>query len=172
MLETTAGLGLVTGMATVLIEMSEAQEIAAATDASIRTRAAQPSVTHMKNDYSVPVGAASRVRLAAVVIFVVGWLAAVVVFALAPADGGQSADEYRVVGGQAYAADDASSSELRQLERLGGKAAVLTFKFNRWLTSLWAGRPLAYTLAVLSLLVALGCLHVAGLMMEVTDSPS
>ena len=116
--------------------------------------------------------AASRVRLAAVVVVVVGWLAAAVVFALARADGEQGADAYRVVGGQAYASDDASSRELRQLERLGGKAAVLTFKFNRWLTSLWSGRPLAYTLAVLSLLVALGCLHIAGLMTEVADSPS
>jgi hypothetical protein len=116
--------------------------------------------------------AASRVRLAAVVVVVIGWLAAAVVFALAPAGGEQGADGYRVVGGQAYPSDDASSRELRQLERLGGKAAVLTFKFNRWLTSLWSGRPLAYTLAALTLLVTLGCLHVAGLMMEATDLPS
>jgi hypothetical protein len=113
--------------------------------------------------------AASRVRLVAVVVVVVGWLAAAVVFALAPVDGEQSTDGYHVVGGRPFASDDAR--ELWQLERLGGKAAVLTFKFNRWFTSLWSGRPLAYTLAVLSLLVAGGCLRVAGLMMEMTDSP-
>jgi hypothetical protein len=113
--------------------------------------------------------AASRVRLAAVVVVVVGWLAAAAVFVLAPANSEQRAAEYRVGGGQAYASGDASSRELQQLERLGGKAAVLTFKFNRWFTSLWSGRQLAYTLALLSLFVALGCLHFAGLMMEETD---
>ena len=115
---------------------------------------------------------ARRLRLAAAVVVVVGWFVAAVIFALAPPDGERGIDGYRVVGGQAFASDDASSRELWQLERLGGKAAVLTFKFNRWLTSLWSGRPLAYTLAVVSLLVALGCLRVAGLMMEMTSSPS
>jgi hypothetical protein len=101
-----------------------------------------------------------------VIVVVTGWLAAAVVFSRAPADSDRSTGEYRIVGHQVFSSDDASSRELQQLERLGGKAAVLTFKFNRWFASLWHGRPLAYVLASLSLLAALGCLHVAGLMGE------
>jgi F0F1-type ATP synthase membrane subunit c/vacuolar-type H+-ATPase subunit K len=48
-----------------------------------------------------------------------------------------------------------------QLERLGGKAMVLTAQFNDWFSSLWHGKPLAYLLAGASLAVGLGCLWVA-----------
>lgn len=116
--------------------------------------------------------AAGRVRLAAVIVVIVGWLAAAVVFALAPAAGELGADGYSLVAGHAYASGDASPREIQQIERLGGKAAVLTFKFNRWFKSLWSGRPLSYMLAALSVLVALGCLHLAGLIEETADPPS
>lgn len=49
-----------------------------------------------------------------------------------------------------------SKRDLRQLEEFGGKAAVLTSDFNQWFGSIWHGRALAYTMAVLTVVVAAG----------------
>ena len=113
-----------------------------------------------------------RMRLVALMVLVVGWLAAAVVFAVAPVDDEGDGEGDRIVDGQRFSSGDASARELQQLARLGGTAAVVTFKFDRWFTSLWQGRPLAYTLATLSLLLALGCLHMASLMAEEPAAPS
>jgi hypothetical protein len=43
---------------------------------------------------------------------------------------------------------------LRDLEMYGGKATVLSVQIQEWFYSLWHGRPLAFTLAVLALLLA------------------
>jgi len=58
--------------------------------------------------------------------------------------------------------------EMQQLERLGGRASVQTAEFDRWLSSLWHGRRLAVTLAVLGLVVGGACWRVGGLMDEDT----
>lgn len=47
------------------------------------------------------------------------------------------------------------------VERIGGMAAVYAARFNRWLAGLWHGRPLAYTIAVLSLIIGLACFWLA-----------
>jgi hypothetical protein len=44
---------------------------------------------------------------------------------------------------------------------VGGMAAVYAARFNRWLAGLWHGRPLAYTVAILSVAIALLCFMVA-----------
>jgi hypothetical protein len=105
----------------------------------------------------------NRLHLAALVILAVGLLAALAVF-LGAAGDGADAGNYQIVNGQAYAVD--SSREMQQLERLGGKASVQTFKFQQWFGSLWQGRQLGYTLAVASLALALLCWHLAGLVDE------
>jgi len=43
----------------------------------------------------------------------------------------------------------------RQVEMLGGKAAVLATDLTRWFSGLWQGKPLAYTVACLTVLAAL-----------------
>jgi hypothetical protein len=40
---------------------------------------------------------------------------------------------------------------------LGGKFAVLTAEFNDWFASLWHGRALAGTVAVLAVAIAAAC---------------
>ena len=47
------------------------------------------------------------------------------------------------------------------LQMYGGKAAVLADHINRWLDSLWQGRTLAFTVAVLSALAAFAFLLAA-----------
>ncbi|MDB5811057.1 MAG: hypothetical protein JWN94_3179 [Betaproteobacteria bacterium] len=43
-----------------------------------------------------------------------------------------------------------------QIERIGGKATLYAVRFNEWLASLWHGKSLAYTVAVISLAISVG----------------
>ena len=105
----------------------------------------------------------NRLHLAALVILAAGLMSAVIVY-VAAVPAMADAGSYQIVDGQAYRVD--SSREMQQLERLGGKASVQTFKFQQWFASLWQGRQLAWTLAVVSMALALLCWHVAGLVDE------
>jgi hypothetical protein len=105
----------------------------------------------------MPVPTHRRVRLAGLAILVVGWIAAAVVYVAAGDAQGDGLD------------DRAHQREMQQLERIGGQASVQTARLDQWLSSLWEGRRLAGTLAVLSLLAAAGCLWIAGLMAEEVD---
>jgi hypothetical protein len=48
-----------------------------------------------------------------------------------------------------------------KMEYVGGKANVLGAEIQDWFAGLWHGRNLAYTLAVLTLVVSLACFYVA-----------
>jgi len=48
-----------------------------------------------------------------------------------------------------------------QMELLGGKANVLGNDLQDWFIGLWHGRNLAYTLAVITIVLALACFYVA-----------
>ncbi len=50
------------------------------------------------------------------------------------------------------------------IELMGEKFAVLSAEFNQWFGSLWHGRTLAYTVAVVAVGVALVCFWVGHLM--------
>jgi hypothetical protein len=63
----------------------------------------------------------------------------------------------------------AQQREMQEVARLGGTATVQTVKFNLWLASLWHGERLAYTLALLGLVVGGACWHIGGLMDEDID---
>jgi len=47
-----------------------------------------------------------------------------------------------------------SKKYLRELEVYGGKINILAVQFRQWLASLWRGKPLAYIIACLTLIVA------------------
>jgi hypothetical protein len=49
---------------------------------------------------------------------------------------------------------ESSKVYLRQMEVVGGTANVLASEFRNWFAGLWHGRTLAYTVAVLTVLVA------------------
>ena len=48
-----------------------------------------------------------------------------------------------------------------QIERLGGMATVYVARFNLWFSGLWHGKQLAFTVAVLAVLVASACFWLA-----------
>jgi len=95
------------------------------------------------------------VKRAGLAVLALGWIAAgAVFFAATPA-----ADADLV----------AQQREMREVARLGGTATVQTVKFKLWFDSLWRGRSLALTLAVLALVAAGGCGYVGALMDESVD---
>jgi len=87
----------------------------------------------------------------AVGVLLVGLAASTVVFAMASTEGD---DAYAGV----YVASVNNSKKYQlELERIGGKAAVVAAEFTDWFDGLWHGRKLAGTLAVLSVGASLLC---------------
>lgn len=89
-----------------------------------------------------------------VAILLVGLASAALVYVIAPDDLSAGAAD-GVAGGKMYQ---------HTLELMGGKAAVYADRFDRWFASLWQGQTLAYTLAVLTIAIALACFWVAHLL--------
>ena len=58
---------------------------------------------------------------------------------------------YIMIGDTAYPYDPAASKTyIRQLQRFGGRGAVLFDEFNRWFATLWVGKTLGVTLICIS----------------------
>ena len=90
----------------------------------------------------------SRCRFAIAGILAVGWSIAIAVYVrAAPAVDDDGLYQYDLGHSKKY---------LRQLEQVGGKAALWGNDFNEWFARLWRGRSLAYTIACLTVLVAVG----------------
>ena len=94
-----------------------------------------------------------RIFCSGLVILIAGLIGAALIYVF-------SADD--VTGGPVTEIGDRRSNEF-QIERIGGKATVYVVRFNEWLGSLWQGRRLAFTVGVLSIVIALACFWVAGL---------
>ncbi|MEQ1853781.1 MAG: hypothetical protein ABMA01_19570 [Chthoniobacteraceae bacterium] len=97
-----------------------------------------------------------RLYICGAAILVLGLCGALLIYFNAdeaPAD----AIGYLIVDGVAYpTAGTRSKTYVRDLERFGGKAAVLFDEFNRWFAGLWRGKALASTVAWISVIVSLG----------------
>jgi len=91
----------------------------------------------------------SRRRIVAGALLAFGWAIALAVWltALPPLEDPEAYDV------------EHSKRTLRELESIGGKSAVLANEIEEWFTGLWHGRGLAYTLAFLTLAIALGYYH-------------
>jgi hypothetical protein len=94
-----------------------------------------------------------RIHHCGVAILLVGLIVAALIYAFAADEGGRD-PAAEIASGRVYEYN---------IERIGGMAAVYAARFNRWLAGLWHGRPLAYTVAVLTVAIALGCFWVAHL---------
>jgi hypothetical protein len=95
-----------------------------------------------------PVNHARRV---VATILIVGWAIALGVYVTAP----PPVPEDEQVSGEI---DDMehSKTHLRQIEMVGGKAAVFTAELNEGIASLWEGRTRAFTIAGLTVALAGG----------------
>lgn len=98
-----------------------------------------------------------RLYLASAAILLAGWVGAAAIYATAP-DANSDALGYEFVDGVAYPILAYESKSYRHdLERFGGKSAIMADDFNRWFSGLWVGKRLAYTLATLATGAALAC---------------
>ena len=88
----------------------------------------------------------TRFRLGALVVLAVGLASALGIY-LAAADDAGNAALVEMHGSKPY---------VHQLERFGGKAAVMFDQFNRWFAGLWEGRQLGITLACITVFIAAG----------------
>ena len=59
-----------------------------------------------------------------------------------------------------------------ELERMGGKAALAANDLNKWFAGLWQGETLAYTVAVITIIIAAGYYFVATSLEEEARSKS
>lgn len=92
-----------------------------------------------------------RIHYWGVAMLLVGLTSAALIYIFAAGDGGSDAAG-EIASGRSYEYN---------IERIGGMAAVYAARLNRWLAGLWHGRPLAYTVAVLAVAIALVCFWVA-----------
>jgi hypothetical protein len=83
-----------------------------------------------------------RLKLATRAILVVGFTASIVVYVVA------AARPENPLGDPMQ-----SKQYLHDLELYGGTANVLATEFREWFAGLWSGKNLAYTIAVLTLIV-------------------
>jgi hypothetical protein len=93
-----------------------------------------------------------RIYYAGVIILVAGLIGAALIYVF-------SADAASGPGGEIF---NRQHYEF-QIERMGGKMMVYLVRFNEWFFSLWQGRQLAYTVGVLSIVIALACFWFADL---------
>ena len=89
-------------------------------------------------------GRRARLQLGALVVLVLGLAGALGMY-LAADDAPASAALAEMHGSKPY---------VHQLERFGGKAAVMFDQFNRWFAGLWEGRQLGVTVAWITIVVA------------------
>ncbi len=102
----------------------------------------------------------ATLRLIGLVILVLGLLSAVAIFA------------HSVPATVTVGLDDGvpDKREMVQIEQFGGKGNLVAIEITTWFSSLWHGRRLAYTVAVLSIAIFATCRWAADLSAE--DSAS
>jgi hypothetical protein len=87
-------------------------------------------------------------RRGAAAVLAIGLCASAGIFFLAPPDVEETPGPY-------VASVDNSKRYQLELERIGGKSAVVAAQFNEWFGSLWHGRRLAGTVAAVAAIVSL-----------------
>ena len=91
----------------------------------------------------------ARLLIAAGLVVVIGVIAGATIYATA--DEEAAATSYVIVGGEAYAVDPTRTKSYQlQLERFGGKAAILFDEFNRWFAARWQGKALGVSIGWIS----------------------
>ena len=91
----------------------------------------------------------ARLLIAAALILTIGLLAATAVYLTAADEA--IATSYVIVGGEAYAVDPTRTKSYQlQVERFGGKAALVFDEFNRWFAARWEGKALGITIGWIS----------------------
>ncbi len=99
--------------------------------------------------------------LCSAVILLAGAVSSILIYRAAVND--EAADSsYEVIGGFVYPGGGAYNKRyVHDLQVYGGNAAMLADRFTRWFNGLWHGTSLAYTVAVISLVLSFGVFIIA-----------
>jgi hypothetical protein len=88
------------------------------------------------------------------------------------ADEAQRVTGYSIVGQDTYEIIDMDSkSDRLEVERYGGTSAVIVHNINSWISGLFRGKRLAFTLAVTAAILAYACFWAANEMDDSEDPP-
>ncbi len=92
--------------------------------------------------------------LCGAVILLAGAVSSVLIYRTAVNN--EAADSsYEVIGGFVYPGGGAYNKKyIHDLQVYGGNAAMLADRFTRWFNGLWHGTSLAYTVAIIAILVS------------------
>jgi hypothetical protein len=94
-------------------------------------------------------------------ILVVGLISAVLIYFIAE-DVPDDVLTYQTEGGNVSTLSPEDSKRyMREMEQFGGRANVIAYKFGIWFGGLWHGKSLAFTVGVLSIILAYGFRFVA-----------
>src|SRR6266853_6246798 len=99
-----------------------------------------------------------RLYLCSFIILVAGLCGALLIYLTAGEDTeGDEGSEIIIVDGKAYPIPlSGTKMYRRELQRFGGKAALLFDDFNRWFAGLWHGKSLAVTVVWITAFISLG----------------
>ncbi len=99
----------------------------------------------------------TRLALCSIVVAVVGVCSAALIYLTAAEDSTDEGYQYVMIDGKVYPIPLADTKMYRRdVQRFGGKAALLFDDFNRWFVGLWHGRSLAATLVWITGFLSLG----------------
>jgi hypothetical protein len=105
-----------------------------------------------------------RIKRIGIGILIAGLLGSAVVYFTAN-DSADGAIGYEIVGGKVFPIMPGQyKGSQYQLERVGGKFAVISAELDDWFGSLWQGKQLGITLAFLTAGIAGGCFFFAHLL--------
>ena len=104
-----------------------------------------------------------RLKRIGVAILMLGLLSAILVFVFVGEPGGNET-AYQIIDGVSYPVDvNNTKSYNYNMERISGKSGVFAADLSDWFVSLWHGKKLSYTLAVLAVVLSLLCFWLAHL---------
>jgi hypothetical protein len=96
---------------------------------------------------------AARFNRAALIVLVAGVVAAGAIYATT--DDARPDGVTEIIDGQVHVIDPQDDPRYQaQVERMGGSMGLRMVRFESWFDSLWRGRTLATTIAVLALVIA------------------
>ena len=102
-----------------------------------------------------------RLYLMAVIILLIGLGSSILIYHAGSHDPGNALG-YMIIDGRAYPIMPEDSKMYRHdLQVYGGTYSVLADELMRWFSSLWHGQQLAYTAAVITLLISFGLFVIA-----------
>ncbi len=107
-----------------------------------------------------------RLYLIGAAVLAAGFIAAVLIVHFAPPDPDMS---YLTGGADFPVAKEYSRQYQFQVERMSGKAGLLIAQFDDWLSGLWVGSQLGYTVFFIAAAVALMCFFFGKLLSPRTE---